>query len=170
MIGGAPLREQIADVMWVYAVDAALAPVGLLAAIAGPESGYAVLMLLPLLGLLRLFAAEQHQRLDNLSELERRLPRHRARAGGRGGGRQHLHGGALQGTSWSSRSPSRPRWASTPAGAATSSSAPSCTTSARSPIPKEIINKTGPLDDGRWGSSAPHTHRGPPDARTPSAA
>ncbi len=69
MIGGAPLREQIADVMWVYAVDAALAPVGLLAAIAGPESGYAVLMLLPLLGLLRLFAAERRQRLDNLSEL-----------------------------------------------------------------------------------------------------
>jgi putative nucleotidyltransferase with HDIG domain len=70
MIGGTPLREQLGDVAWVYAVDAALAPVGFLAATAAVAGGgYAVLLLLPLFGLLRLFAVERRQRMDSLHEL-----------------------------------------------------------------------------------------------------
>ena len=168
MIGGAPLREQIADVMWVYAVDAALAPVGLLAAIAGPESGYAVLMLLPLLGLLRLFAAERRQRLDNLSELS---------AAYRGTAlvladvveADDTYTGEHCKESWSSRSPSRPRWASTPAGAATSSSAPSCTTSARSPSRRRSSTRRVRSTTTSGRSSAPTPSRAT-GCWTPSAA
>lgn len=69
VIGGASLREQLDDVVWVYAVDAALAPIGLLAALVGPDPHYAIVLLLPLLGLLRLFASERRQRLESISEL-----------------------------------------------------------------------------------------------------
>ncbi len=69
IIRGATLREQIDDVVWVYAVDAALAPVGLLAALVSPDPHYSILLLLPLLGLLRLFATERRQRFESISEL-----------------------------------------------------------------------------------------------------
>jgi putative nucleotidyltransferase with HDIG domain len=69
IIRGATLREQIGDVVWVYAVDSALAPVGLLAALISRDPHYSVLLLLPLLGLLRLFATERRQRFESLSEL-----------------------------------------------------------------------------------------------------
>ena len=69
IIDGATLREQVADVVWIYAVDAALAPVGFLAAMSADESQYALLFLLPLLALLRLFATERRQRFESISEL-----------------------------------------------------------------------------------------------------
>lgn len=69
IVGGATLREQIDDVVWVYAVDAALAPIGLLAALINPDPHYSILLLLPLLGLLRLFATERRQRFESISEL-----------------------------------------------------------------------------------------------------
>ena len=69
IVQGASLREQFDEVVWVYAVDAALASVGLLAALASPDSRYTIVLLLPLLGLLRLFATERRQRFDSISEL-----------------------------------------------------------------------------------------------------
>ena len=69
IVQGATLREQVGEVVWVYAVDAALAPIGLLAALTTPDPHYAIVLLLPLLGLLRLFATERRQRFDSISEL-----------------------------------------------------------------------------------------------------
>jgi putative nucleotidyltransferase with HDIG domain len=66
---GASLTAQLRESAWVYAVDAALAGVGLELAKnihAAPE---AALTLVPLLGLLAVFARERHQRLESLVEL-----------------------------------------------------------------------------------------------------
>jgi HD-GYP domain-containing protein (c-di-GMP phosphodiesterase class II) len=65
---GASLREQLGD-MWVYAVDAALAPVGLLAAYAMDELPWSAAALIPLIGVLAVFSRERRRRIENLSEL-----------------------------------------------------------------------------------------------------
>ncbi len=69
IIAGASLREQAAGVIWVCVVDAGFAPVGLLTAYAVQDRPWALLLLLPLLGLLRVFAAERQARLESLIEL-----------------------------------------------------------------------------------------------------
>jgi signal transduction histidine kinase len=66
--GVAP-RVQVGVLAWAYAVDVLLAPVGLLAAFASEDEPYAFLALLPLAVLLRIFARERHERLDNAREL-----------------------------------------------------------------------------------------------------
>jgi putative nucleotidyltransferase with HDIG domain len=65
---GASLASQLGDV-WIYGVDAALAPVGLVVAEQMHRSTIAVLSLLPLLGLLYVFARERHLRMQGLLEL-----------------------------------------------------------------------------------------------------
>jgi putative nucleotidyltransferase with HDIG domain len=59
---------QLNDV-WVYGVDAALSAAGLVVATQIDRSPYAVLGLLPILGLLAVFARERHQHLERLLEL-----------------------------------------------------------------------------------------------------
>jgi putative nucleotidyltransferase with HDIG domain len=54
---------------WVYAVDAALTPVGLLAAEALHRTPLASLAVVPLLGLLAVFARERRRRLESMVEL-----------------------------------------------------------------------------------------------------
>jgi HD-GYP domain-containing protein (c-di-GMP phosphodiesterase class II) len=49
---------------WVFAVDAALAPIGVLAGIAGETQPVAVALVLPLMGLLALFARERRGRIE----------------------------------------------------------------------------------------------------------
>ncbi len=61
--------DQLRDDYMVYAVDAALAPVGLLAAFAIDESPYAILLMVPLFGVLAVFANERRARLEQLTEL-----------------------------------------------------------------------------------------------------
>ena len=65
---GASLREQVAE-LWVYAVDAALAPVGLLAAFALDDAPWSAAATIPLIGVLAVFARERRRRIENLSEL-----------------------------------------------------------------------------------------------------
>jgi len=65
---GASLREQL-DELWVYAVDAALAPVGLLAVLAMDEVPWSAVAMIPLIGVLAVFARERRRRIENLSEL-----------------------------------------------------------------------------------------------------
>jgi signal transduction histidine kinase len=55
--------------VWAYAVDVLLAPVGLLAAFASVDRPHAFLLLLPLGGLLVIFARERNVRLDHVREL-----------------------------------------------------------------------------------------------------
>jgi HD-GYP domain-containing protein (c-di-GMP phosphodiesterase class II) len=65
----APLAVQIREAIFVYAIDAALAPVGLLSALAIDESPYYIALMVPLFGVLAVFASERRARLAQLTEL-----------------------------------------------------------------------------------------------------
>jgi putative nucleotidyltransferase with HDIG domain len=56
---------------WVGLIDILLSPVGLLAAIAAEDAPYTTLLLLPLLGVVAVFAAERRARLSQALELSR---------------------------------------------------------------------------------------------------
>ena len=60
---GVTLASQLRD-MWVYGVDAALSPIGLLAATQIHSSPLAGLAVVPLLGLLAIFAHDDHPLAD----------------------------------------------------------------------------------------------------------
>jgi putative nucleotidyltransferase with HDIG domain len=67
-IRGTAVREQCRET-WVYLVDAALSCVGYVVALEALRSPYAVLAVVPLLGLLAVFARERTKRLESLLEL-----------------------------------------------------------------------------------------------------
>jgi HD-GYP domain-containing protein (c-di-GMP phosphodiesterase class II) len=70
LAGVADLRSQLRDSYWVYLIDAALSGVGLVvAAEMDHHQPLAVLAVLPLLGLLAIFAQERNRRLTGLLEL-----------------------------------------------------------------------------------------------------
>jgi putative nucleotidyltransferase with HDIG domain len=64
-----PSREQLRVLAWVWIVDALLAPLGLLAAFASVDRPYAFVLVLPLALLLKLFARERNERIDQALEL-----------------------------------------------------------------------------------------------------
>jgi HD-GYP domain-containing protein (c-di-GMP phosphodiesterase class II) len=66
---GVPLKTIIRPSLWVYAVDAALAPIGFLAAYLAADSAIGVVLIIPLIGLLWLFARERSWRIDQAIEL-----------------------------------------------------------------------------------------------------
>lgn len=68
---GIPIKLQPNLFSWVLAVDLLLAPIGLLAAIESRHSRFAFLAVLPLAGLLAIFARERQQRIDGALELNR---------------------------------------------------------------------------------------------------
>jgi len=68
LVRGATLREQLRET-WVYAVDVALTPVGLLVAWHVDEMPWAVLSVVPLLGVLAVFGRERRGRVEGLIEL-----------------------------------------------------------------------------------------------------
>jgi HD-GYP domain-containing protein (c-di-GMP phosphodiesterase class II) len=65
---GVTIRSQLGE-SWVYLIDAALSAVGLVVAKQMHASPYAVLAVVPLLGLLAMFAHERQGRLGSLLEL-----------------------------------------------------------------------------------------------------
>jgi HD-GYP domain-containing protein (c-di-GMP phosphodiesterase class II) len=67
-LGIAP-RLAIAELRWVFACDALLAPIGLMAAFAAATAPYTFALAMPLLALLALFARERSARLDQALEL-----------------------------------------------------------------------------------------------------
>jgi len=67
--GGVPIRDLAAEVRQVYAIDVALAPLGLAVAIAATQWRWAVLLIVPLFGVLRWFSRERRARLEQLIEL-----------------------------------------------------------------------------------------------------
>ncbi len=69
MTRGASLSLQLRETSWVYGVDAALSGVGLVVARQLPVSPLAALALVPLLGVLAVFARERHHRFASLMEL-----------------------------------------------------------------------------------------------------
>src|ERR1051325_1050739 len=68
---GVSLRPRLRFMAWVYAVDATLAPVGLVFAFAAAGRPYLVPLVLPLVALLKLFAREREQRIEHALELSR---------------------------------------------------------------------------------------------------
>jgi len=66
---GLTLREQVADASWVYKVDLAMAPVGFLVAIAATAVPWALVLLVPLLLLMHYFSDERRRRMEQMIEL-----------------------------------------------------------------------------------------------------
>jgi putative nucleotidyltransferase with HDIG domain len=64
-----PLREQVGEI-WVYGVDAAFSPVGFAVAYQIHAMPAIVFGLVPMLGVLAVFARERHARLESLIELK----------------------------------------------------------------------------------------------------
>jgi HD-GYP domain-containing protein (c-di-GMP phosphodiesterase class II) len=60
---------QLRAMVWVYAIDSALAPIGLAVAFAAQSSPYGVVLALPLVALLSVFARERRLRIDHELEL-----------------------------------------------------------------------------------------------------
>jgi putative nucleotidyltransferase with HDIG domain len=66
---GISLRELAGEMAIVYMIDAGLSPIGLAVAFAAEERTWAVLLILPLFGLLAFFSRERRARLEQLIEL-----------------------------------------------------------------------------------------------------
>jgi putative nucleotidyltransferase with HDIG domain len=66
---GISIRELAEEVREVYLIDIALAPLGLAVAYAAIDHRWAVLLIAPLFGILRLFSKERRVRLEQLIEL-----------------------------------------------------------------------------------------------------
>ena len=66
---GVPPKHHLRAMASVYVIDAGLAPVGLAVAFAAQSSPYGVLLALPLIGLLSIFARERRVRIDHELEL-----------------------------------------------------------------------------------------------------
>ncbi len=62
-------RDQLPPMLWTFGVDLALSSVGLLIAAAAVQRPGLVLLALPLMGMLGLFARERHERLDQVLTL-----------------------------------------------------------------------------------------------------
>ena len=69
IVKGVRPSSQLPFMGWVFLVDAALASVGLLAALAAVHQPAIALLLLPLIGLLSVFAHERQMRIDHALEL-----------------------------------------------------------------------------------------------------
>lgn len=67
-LGVAP-KVQLRAMAWVYMIDGGLATIGLAVAFASVESPYGVLLAVPLVGLLSVFARERRVRIDHELEL-----------------------------------------------------------------------------------------------------
>ena len=66
---GVPPKNHLRAMTSVYVIDAGLAPVGLAVAFAAQSSPYGVVLALPLIGLLSIFARERRVRIDHEFEL-----------------------------------------------------------------------------------------------------
>ena len=66
---GVPPKHHLRAMASVYVIDAGLAPVGLAVAFAAQSSPYGVVLALPLIGLLSIFARERRVRIDHELEL-----------------------------------------------------------------------------------------------------
>jgi HD-GYP domain-containing protein (c-di-GMP phosphodiesterase class II) len=66
---GGPPKVHVRTMTWVWMIDASLASVGLAVAFAAVDSLYGVLLAVPLVGLLSVFARERRVRIDHELEL-----------------------------------------------------------------------------------------------------
>ena len=62
---GVPMRMLASELGTIYIADAMLAPIGLLAALASESNPWAFVMVIPLIGLIAIFAREREARIEN---------------------------------------------------------------------------------------------------------
>jgi hypothetical protein len=137
-------------------VDGALAPVGLASAIAARGHVWALLVVLPLVGLLQFFARERQRRLDNALELSNAYR-----------GTAMLLGEMIEADDEYTGSHSRDvvdlvlavadRLGLDPRARRQAEFAALLHDVGKVKIPAEIINKPGPLDDDEWALMQTHT-------------
>jgi HD-GYP domain-containing protein (c-di-GMP phosphodiesterase class II) len=156
---GIPLKLQPSLFGWVTLVDVLLSPVGLLAAIAAAAEPYAVVLVLPLAGLLMVFALERGARMRQAIELSRAYR-----------GTTLLLSDVLEVddeyTGFHSRSVVSLSVAVSDAMSLSSRQRRNVEFGAllhdvgKIAVPKEIINKPGPLTDDEWLVIKTHTIEG----------
>lgn len=156
---GVPPALQPRLLAWVYAVDAVLTPVGLVAALAVPGEAWPVLLVLPVVSLLLVFAREREARLEHALELNRAYR-----------GTAQLLGDLLEADDAYTGEHSRDVVALAMAVSAeldlddhrrrTVEFAALLHDIGKIAVPKEIINKPGPLDEDEWKVIRRHTIEG----------
>ena len=156
---GVPLRAMIRPTLWVYAVDAALAPVGFMCAYLAADSPIGVLLVMPLIGLLWLFARERSRRIDQGIVLS-----------GAYRGTALLLGNVVEYDHYYTGAHSRDvvelalavgqRLRLTPAQLRDLELGALLHDVGKIAVPKEIINKPGPLNDAEWEVIRRHTIEG----------
>jgi HD-GYP domain-containing protein (c-di-GMP phosphodiesterase class II) len=156
---GVPLRAIVRPTLWVYAVDAALAPIGFLAAYLAADSPVGVVLIMPLIGLLWLFARERSRRIDQAIELS-----------GAYRGTALLLGNLVEFDHEYTGSHSRDvvdlavtvgkRMRLGPAQLRNLEFGALLHDVGKIAVPKEIINKPGPLTDAEWEVMRRHTIEG----------
>jgi HD-GYP domain-containing protein (c-di-GMP phosphodiesterase class II) len=156
---GVPLRAIVRPSLWVYGVDAALAPIGFLAAYLAADSPVGVVLVMPLIGLLWLFARERSWRIDQALELS-----------GAYRGTALLLGDVVEFDHEYTGSHSRDvvdlalavgeRMRLSPAQLRNLEFGALLHDVGKITVPKQIINKPGPLNDAEWEVMRRHTIEG----------
>jgi putative nucleotidyltransferase with HDIG domain len=155
----APLRSLVGPAAWVHLVDALLAPIGLVVACAATLHPGAVLALVPLLGLLAIFGGERKARMDQALELS---SAYRGTALLLGDMVEHDH----EYTGSHSRDVVELSLEVADALGLDARQRRNVEFGAllhdvgKIAVPKEIINKPGPLDDEEWAVMRRHTIEG----------
>ena len=156
---GAAAREQLSEGEWIYLVDTLLSGAGLALAIAAQAEPVALALSWPVFGLLALFARERDERLESLLELSEAY-RGTARVLGEFVERDDAYTGlhirgvaelAVEIAADVGLDPRRRRLVEFGA---------LLHDVGKVAIPKEIINKPGPLDDVEWRVIKTHTIEG----------
>ena len=156
---GIRVRDQVNDAIWIWTVDGLLSPIALVASTLGPQQSLVFLTLMPLLGLLWLFAHERRSRLEQALELRNAYLGTTILLADLIEGDDEYTGAHSEGVvamsikvaqelgldSWQRR---RTEYAAR------------LHDVGKIAIPKEIINKPGPLDADEWTLMREHTVEG----------
>jgi putative nucleotidyltransferase with HDIG domain len=156
---GVPPRTMLRVLAWVYAVDVTLAPMGLLLGFAAAGRPYLILLGLPGLGLLAYFAQERSARLDQAFELSgayrgtamllgQVVESDDAYTGEHSRGVVELALAVADKLRLESRARLRVEFGAL------------LHDIGKISVPKEILNKPGPLDDAEWAVMRRHTIEG----------
>ena len=154
-----PMRTMVRVLGWVYAVDATLSPMGLLLGFAAADRPYLTLLGLPIVGLLAYFAKERRARLDQAFELSgayrgtamllgQVVESDDAYTGEHSRGVVELAMAVADTLGLDSRARLRVEFGAL------------LHDIGKISVPKEILNKPGPLDPGEWKVMHRHTIEG----------
>ncbi|MEA2431125.1 MAG: hypothetical protein QOI19_1598 [Thermoleophilaceae bacterium] len=159
VLNGGALGDQLGEVRWIQLVDALLAPVGLGVAFAAVDRPWVVLLTLPLAALMAMFARERRAHVDHVLELS-----HTYR------GTALVLGNVVEAddayTGMHSESVVALSLDVADELGLSSTERRNVEFGAllhdvgKIAVPKEIINKPGPLDDGEWALMRTHTIEG----------